>query len=147
MKKLVMMSLILVLMVAAAVWAQSGRRAQTADAVTLKGEITNVLKPLAQFKAAGKEYTVHLGPLWYWNQEKLELAKGAAEIVGETEEVDGAWHLYPNKIVQGKVEIVLASDDGTPKWSQSSKGTRMGGRGGHGCGHHQRCCGGGGCRR
>ena len=114
---------------------------QTAgDAVTLKGEITNVLIPLAQLKSEGKEYTVHLGPLWYWKQENLGLENGAVEMIGEKEEMNGEWHFYPNEIVQGKVEIVLATENGTPKWAASGmgKGHHGQGRMAHGCGG---CCG------
>lgn len=122
------------------VLAQSGRRSQlrTSDeVVTLKGEITNVLKPLASFKSEdGKEYKVHLGPVWYWKQEKFELTKGQVEIVGETEEVNSEHHVYPYKMVQGNVEIVLASEEGVPKWMGRS--ARRGGRR-HGMYRHHRC--------
>ncbi|NIV94896.1 hypothetical protein GWN42_19415 [candidate division KSB1 bacterium] len=135
-------------------WAQSGRKAmssdpQRSDAVTLKGEIINVLLPLAKFKTEDKEYTVHLGPIWYWQQEKLELKKGKVEMVGEQEEVDGTWHIYPNKISQGQSTIELVSEKGVPKWA-AARSTRQGGkwsgrRGGahHRCGHHRcgDCCG------
>jgi hypothetical protein len=87
------------------IFAQSGRRAMSpraqnmGETVTLKGEITNVLSPLyryvrliATFKTNDKEYTVHLGPIRYWNQENLKLEKGKVEIIGEQEEVEGQWH-------------------------------------------------------
>jgi len=137
-------------------FAQSGRRAMSPGAqtlgetVTLKGEITNVLSPLyryvrlmATFKTNDKEYTVHLGPIRYWNQENLKLEKGKVEIVGEQEEVEGQWHLYPSKIIQGKNTIRLVTDDGFPKWANMrfSKG-RMGYRSGGFNGRCGNCCGG-----
>jgi hypothetical protein len=117
----------------------SGRTA--GETVTLKGEITNVLLPLAKFKSEDKEYTVHLGPIWYWKQENLKLETGAVEMIGEKEEVDGEWQFYPNRIVQGKVEIVLASDNGTPKWMVGGMGRGPGVPSAmrHGCGGC--CCG------
>jgi hypothetical protein len=106
----------------------------TVETVTLKGEITNVLLPLAKFKSENKEYTVHLGPTWYWKQENLKLETGAVEMMGEKEEVNGEWHFYPNKIAQGKVEIVLA-ENGLRKWENSGRGK----------GHHGNNRGCGGC--
>ncbi len=112
--------------------------AQTAgETVTLKGEITNVLLPLAKLKSEDKEYTVHLGPIWYWKQENLKLENGVVEISGEKEEVKGELHFYPNKIVQGKVEIVLVSESGAPKWAGQQPGN-----GQHGQHGMQNCCGG-----
>jgi len=126
-------------------WAQSGRKSmqnKTADIVTLKGEITNVLKPLASFKADdGKEYKVHLGPIWYWKKENLDIKKGNAEITGTVEENEGVLHLYPNKMVQGQVEIALATESGTPKWCDRKAGGSGKGQGQHG----HKCCG--NCRR
>ena len=127
--------------------APSGRRAMSLRAqtlgeiVTLKGEITNVLSPLyryvrliATFKTNDKEYTVHLGPIRYWNQENLKLEKGKVEIIGEQEEVEGQWHLYPSKIIQGKNTIGLVTDDGFPKWANMRFGKgRMGNRRGGNC--------------
>jgi hypothetical protein len=105
-------------------WAQPGRRgsvyrsAGDRDVVTLEGEITNVLLPLAKFKSKDEEYTVDLGPIWYWKQEDFKLTKGKVEITGEKERIDGEWHLYPHKITQGSTTIVLASGDGVPKWRE-----------------------------
>ncbi len=112
----------------------SGRTA--GETVTLKGEITNVLLPLAKFKSQGKEYTVHLGPIWYWKQENLKLETGAVEMIGEKEEIDGELNFYPSKIVQGKVEIVLAAESGAPKWMMGKGHHGQGGM--RGCGG---CCG------
>ncbi len=106
------------------------------ETVTLKGEITNVLLPLAKLKSEDKEYTVHLGPMWYWKQENLKLENGVVEISGEKEEVKGELHFYPNKIVQGKVEIVLVSENGASKWAGQQPG--KGHRGQH---DMHNCCG------
>lgn len=149
MKKTLSLAVALFLILGFSEWTagQPGRKGRAypsrtaGEVVTLKGEITNVLKPFATFKSEGKEYKVHLGPVWYWNQEKFELGKGQAEIIGEYEEIDGELRFYPNKIVQGKVEIVLVSDDGWPRWAD--KGFRRDFRG-HGRYHHHRC---GGCGR
>ena len=85
--------------------------AQTGPA-SLKGEITNVLRPLATFESEGRQYILHLGPLWYWEQENLSLIKGPAEITGEAEEVDGEWHFLPYQIKQGQATIVVRESPG-----------------------------------
>lgn len=135
--------------------AQDGRRTSARerrdrdDVVTLKGEISQVLMPLATFKSEGKEYTVHLGPVWFWRENDYKLETGAVEIRGEVETEKEAMHLYPYAITQGKTTITLASEDGSPKWSKSAgmmKGMHRGaagnrcshGSGGHGC--QQGCC-------
>lgn len=110
--------------------------------VTLKGEITNVLPPLARFKCEGKEYTVHLGPLWYWRENDYKLEAGAVELRGEVEPEEGELRFYPHAITQGKNVITLAGEDGAPKWSGGSRATMKGGH--HGeharkCEHN--CCG------
>jgi len=139
MKKSGLTILIATLILCTPLWAQSGRKNiqnQNVDIVTLKGKITNVLKPLASFKADdGKEYKVHLGPIWYWNKENLDIKKGDVEITGTVEEDEGVLHFYPNKMVQGEVEIVLAAESGTPKWCgmKAGRGGREGGHHGHKC--------------
>ncbi len=132
------------------VFAQSGssmspRIQNMGETVSLKGEITNVLSPLyryvrlmATFKTKDKEYTVHLGPVRYWNQENLKLEKGKVEIIGVQEEVEGQWHLYPSKIIQGKNTIALVTDDGFPKWANMRFGK---GRMGNGLGGFNGRCG------
>jgi hypothetical protein len=138
------LSICILLSFSALSWSQSGRKAAAAQnvdkAVTLKGEITNLLMPLATFKTEDREFTVHLGPFWYWKQENLKLEKGKVEIIGEQEEVDGRWHLYPNKIIQGETTILLVSDDGVPKWANQTprKGQRRVGF--RGCRHHGHGC-------
>lgn len=134
--------------------AQDGRRMSARErwdqdkVVTLKGEISQVLMPLATFKSEGKEYTVHLGPVWFWRENDYKLETGAVEIRGEIEAEKEALHLYPYVITQGKTMITLASADGSPKWSRSAsmmKGMRQGadkcshGSGGKRCEHG--CCG------
>lgn len=136
-----------VLLGATVVMAQESRhgaareRWDSDEMVTLKGEITNVLLPLATLKSESKEYTVHLGPIWYWKDNNYKMEKGEVEIRGEVENENGALHLYPYKITQGKTIIELADDDGVPNWSRRSVRGRMSGRGHHG--HHG--CGGGEC--
>jgi hypothetical protein len=134
----------IVLFAATIVMAQEGRRGTARERwyadeiVTLKGEVTNVVLPMATLKSESKEYTVHLGPIWYWKDNNYKLEKGEVEIRGEVENENGALHLYPYKITQGKAIIELANDEGVPNWSRRSVRGRMSGRGHHG---HHGCCG------
>ena len=144
----ILLASLLVLSMSAVTFAQSGRkgmspRAQsTGETVTLKGEIANILKPLAIFKTKDREYTVHLGPVWYWNQENIKLETGKTEISGEREEVDGQWYIYPSKISQGKTTIALVTDNGFPKWANMRFGKgRMGNHRGGSNGRCSSCCG------
>jgi hypothetical protein len=86
---------------------------------TINGTVTKVDHPYATLKAEdGKEYQVHMGPLWYWQREKLELKPNVkAQIKGEVEEVKSAYHLYPWEIVQDGKTMALADEDGVPSWA------------------------------
>ncbi len=53
-------------------------------------------------------------------------------MVGEVEELHGQLQLYPHKIVQGQVTILLTAEDGKPKWSGQGAMKHHGGAG---------CCG------
>lgn len=72
---------LLILFLATVVMAQQGRRGSARErwdsdkVVTLKGEITEVNMPVAKFKSEGKEYTLHMGPIWFWKQKNYELKK------------------------------------------------------------------------
>jgi hypothetical protein len=107
------------------VLAQEGRsqgaseRYDKDEAKTINGTITKVDHPYATFKADdGKEYQVQMGPLWYWQREKLELKQNVkAQIKGEVEEVKSAYHLYPWEIVQDGKTMALADEDGVPSWA------------------------------
>lgn len=144
MKKLIVASLTftLVMSLSFIAWGQTSQSApeESAKNPTLKGEITNILWPLATLKAGDKEYTVHLGCGPRWNEADFGLEKGEVEITGTTEEIDGQWHLFPGKLVQGEKTLILTSNKGSAKYCGKGAGH---GRGGH----HQKCCGGGGCKR
>jgi hypothetical protein len=116
---------------------------------TVTGEIANVIFPMVTLKAGDKEYTVHLGPKWYWTQNKLELEQGKAEITGKISVVDGQTHIYPSVIKQGDNSIMLTDNAGKPQWLNNS-GPQAGNQHGkshcgkgNGCCKRQQC---GGCR-
>lgn len=137
--------------------AQDGRRTSARERwakdelVTLKGEIIKVVPPLATLKADGKEYTMHLGPEWYWRENDYKLEAGAVEVRGEVATEEGELHFYPYAIVQGKNTITLVAEEGTPLWSKGSNKMMKGmhhGSGGNKCEHgaggqkcEHGCCG------
>lgn len=139
---------LLILFLATVVMAQQGRRGSARErwdsdkVVTLKGEITEVNMPVAKFKSEGKEYSVHLGPIWFWNQKDYELKKGEAELRGELEKANDSLHFYPYTVTQGSAKFELADDDGVPHWSARAGAGRGGmmGRGQH-HGQGRGCCG------
>lgn len=88
-----------------------GYRTQfTEEVEQLKGEITNILHPLATLKTQGKEYTIHLGSSWYWKKMGYKLSMGEVEMTGVIEEVDDEWHFYPLEITQGETTIDLSEN-------------------------------------
>jgi hypothetical protein len=133
--------------------AQQGRskvateRFDTDDVKTISGTITTVNHPIAILKGEdGKEYSVHMGPYWFWEREEYSLKKGEkTQVKGEIEDVKGTMHLYPWQIVQDGKTMKLADDDGVPEWSGNKNGRGRGhgvGIGKHGRGGFARgCCG------
>ncbi|MFC1718021.1 hypothetical protein ACFL6S_30450, partial [Candidatus Poribacteria bacterium] len=88
----------------------------------------------------GKEYILHLGPLWYWQEKGCTIEEGQdVKITGAVEEIDGVLHVYPQIIeVDGK-SIELTDENGMPVWA--------GCRGGRGRGYNRRGSGPGFGRR
>jgi hypothetical protein len=85
----------------------------------LAGRFTSVERPLATFEAAGKPYTVHLGPLWYWNERGYTLSPGEpVTISGQIDRVGKAVHLYLHTLVRGEETYVFTDEDGVPLWSR-----------------------------
>lgn len=145
MKKEFLLAGAMIVLFAIVVMAQDGRRGSprerwdSDEIVTLKGEITDATLPVAKFKSEGKEYSVHMGPQWFWKQKNYEFKKGEAELRGELEKESDGLHFYPYTVTQGSAKIELADDDGVPHWSaRSGRGMMKSGR--H-YGHHRGCCG------
>ncbi len=123
--KLIVLTMVVALMSVTLALAQQGRsqgaseRYDQDEVKTINGTVTKVDHPYATLKGDdGKEYQVHLGPLWYWQREKLELKPNVkTQIKGEVDEVKSAYHLYPWEIVQDGKTMVLADEDGVPSWA------------------------------
>lgn len=85
---------------------------------TITGTITDNTRPCGFLKADdGNVYRVHLGPVWYWNQNDYALALTNAIIKGNVKEVNGEFNVYPYTITQDGKTMTFADDNGVPKWS------------------------------
>ena len=131
MKNLLMLLAFLVLTTAS--FAQRANNQWSNENVqTVSGTITDNQRPSGSLKTSdGTEYIVHLGPVWFWNNSNLSLSLSDAIIKGNVKTINGQNHLYPFTIEQNGSKLVLADDNGIPKWG-SSKG--YGNRNGNGNG-------------
>ncbi len=99
--------------------------------VTLEAEITDAERPLITVEADGKEYILHAGPRWFWQDKGYTLENGqAVKVTGMVAEVDGKLNLYPSVIETEEESIVLADENGVPVWA--GRGGRRGQRLGRG---------------
>ena len=103
------------------------------DVQTITGTITSVDHPVAKMKADdGKEYTVYMGPYWFWNENNYSLsANMSAEIKGDVNGTD----LYPWTIVQDGKTMTFTDDKGAPKWGNGKCQYRDGSGKGRGNGN------------
>ena len=115
------------------------------DMVTVKGTFTNVTRPNITLKAEdGSEYIIHLGPIWFWEENKYELTLNTnAEVYGKLK--TGVKEIYAHKITMNGTEIKLVDDKGDPLWWKDGKGRNRDdswGMGyGRGMGKGKGCCG------
>jgi hypothetical protein len=96
---------------------------------TLEGKVTDAERPVVKMEADGKQYILHLGPIWYWQEKGYTLEKDQlAEVTGTIEEIDGVLHVYPQTIKANEKSIELADENGFPVWAgrKGGRGTRFG---------------------
>ncbi len=98
---------------------------------TVSGDITEVNHPIAKMKGDdGKEYEIHMGPFWYWDDNGYKLQHQVrAQIKGEVKEVQGRYEFYPWEITQDGKTMTFADDNGVPKWSKGNGKGKGYGRG------------------
>lgn len=106
---------------------------RNSDVQTISGTITNVNHPIATLKTDdGKEYTIHMGPYWFWNDNNYSLSTNTvAEIKGEVNGTD----IYPWTILQNSKTMTFTDDKGTPKWGNGNCPYRDGSGKGRGNGN------------
>lgn len=134
-----------------ALFAQVNSRQWGNDNVqTISGNITDNARPCGFIKAEdGKVYKVHMGPIWYWDQNNYALALTSATIKGNVITVNGENEIYPYVITQDSKTMTFTDDNGIPKWSQGRGNGNGYGKGncwrsGNGNGKGYGCCRGNG---
>lgn len=113
-------TLVLILLVSSMTFAQRGNWNMGNDNVqTVTGTVTDNTRPCGFLTANdGKTYKIHLGPIWFWNQNNYALALTTATIKGNVKEINGEYSIYPYTITQDGKTMTFADDNGIPKWSQ-----------------------------
>jgi len=88
------------------------------DVKTISGKVTDNTRPCGTIVSDdGTEYKIHLGPIWYWEENKYNLNLTDAQIKGEVSGND----IYPYEIVQDGKKMVFTDDKGVPKWNTDGK--------------------------
>lgn len=101
--------------------------------VTLEGTIKDTERPIITMDVEGKEYTLHVGPYWYWEEKGLKLEKDQkVTVTGMVEEYEDVPHVYPKTIKINDETVELTDKDGVPVWAGQRGG--RGPRFGKGCG-------------
>lgn len=105
---------------------QSAIAASADDNVTIKGVFTDVTRPVVKFKTDdGTEYQVHVGPYWFWDENKYSLQVNSnAEVFGKKE--SGSNEIYAFTIMQDGKTIKLVDDNNNPLWWKSGTGNNKG---------------------
>ena len=111
----------------------------TDDMVTVKGSFTNVTRPNITLKAEdGNDYLIHLGPIWYWEDNNYSLTLNSnVEIYGKLE--PGKKEIYAYSIIVDGKTIKLVDDSGNPLWWNDGKGKNRGNGWGMGYERGGRC--------
>jgi hypothetical protein len=133
----------LILLVTTVAFAQRGNYGWGNDNVkTISGTITDNQRPDVFLKGNdGNTYRVHMGPVWYWNQNNYGLTVADATIKGNVNVINGEYHIYPYTIEQGNTTMSFTDDNGIPKWTAGNgKGMRRGNCQGNGRGRGNCCC-------
>lgn len=101
---------------------QSAIAANADDTITIKGVFTDVTRPVVKLKTDDwTEYLVHVGPYWYWEENKYSLQLNSnAEISGK--KVSGANEIYAYSVTQDGNTIKLVDENNNPLWWNSKKG-------------------------
>jgi len=117
------LTLAMVLIISGTLFAQ--RTLNTENIKEISGTVTEVNHPVAKISGDdGTLYELRMGPYWYWSNNNLSLSANTAIVLrGEVKNLNGINQIYPYDLTQNGTKIVLANDDGTPKWFKG-KGKR-----------------------
>jgi hypothetical protein len=88
---------------------------------TISGIVYDNSRPTSYMTADdGTYYKIHLGPIWFWNENNYSLQTGAVKIRGNVKTVNGELQIYPFTIEQNSSVITIADEKGVPNWGNSS---------------------------
>lgn len=129
------LTLVMVLFITGTVLAQ--RTLNTENLKEISGTVTEIDHPIAKITGDdGILYELRMGPFWYWSKNNLSLSANSAIVIrGEVNTRNGINEIYPYDITQNGTKIILANENGTPKWS---KGNGYRGGKGYYCFRNQR---------
>lgn len=112
-------------------WGRNSRYNKMYDAKTLtqiKGEVI-AIDQIAPNKAASvgihiivktktEKYTIHLGPKWYLDKQKLQLKVGdKVEVQGSEVNIDSEQTIIAKEIIKNGHTLILRDQTGKPLWS------------------------------
>jgi hypothetical protein len=118
---------LLLLVIGSLALAQEGRQEAEGEIEIIEGIMLDPAAPLATMAVEKETIVLHLGPVWFWEENDFFLEEGEELVVeGEVERVDGIRHVYPNKLVLRNRTIELASESGIPLWSRGAAGRGRG---------------------
>jgi hypothetical protein len=126
-----------------------GRLYNPQTEVTVKGEVTGLgtcpsMGPgaargmsyrSATLKTDQGEVTVHLGPAWFMDEQKLALKKGETlEATGSKITQDGRTIILAREVTVNGKKTTLRNEQGIPAWAGQGRGKGGQGKGGQGRG-------------
>jgi len=87
---------------------------------TISGKIYDNSRPTSyMITDDGTYYKVHLGPIWFWNQNNYSIETEAVKIKGNVKTQNGEYQIYPFTIEQKGFVISLSDDKGVPNWGNN----------------------------
>ncbi len=113
------------LLIATATFAQLANNQWSNENIkTISGTIYDNSRPTSyMITDDGTYYKVHLGPIWFWNQNNYSIQTGTVKIKGNVKTQSSDYQIYPFTIEQNGSVITLADDKGVPNWG-NSRGNR-----------------------
>ncbi len=128
MKKVIILTVFTLLLVASTFAQRANNWWSNENVQTISGTVYDNVRPTSYMKTDdGTYYKVHLGPIWFWNQNNYSFLTGAVKIKGNVKTQNNELQIFPFTIEQNGSVIILADDQGAPKW---------GNRGGRGKGNN-----------
>ncbi|MCX6161651.1 MAG: hypothetical protein NTV87_10005 [Ignavibacteriae bacterium] len=125
MKKVIILTAFTLLLAASSFAQRANNWWSNENVQTISGTVYDNARPTSYMKTDdGTYYKVHLGPIWFWNQNNYTFQTGSVKITGNVKTQNNELQIFPFTIEQKGSVITLADEKGAPKW-----GNNRGGRG------------------